>query len=500
MQKLNDKKNRIFILLCFCVLALSAFFRFYNLEKWTSFGMDQEYQAFIAGNIATGLHFPLIGVNASDTGLYLGPLFSYLTALTYVFFGGDPIGWSVLASLWGVGTTLAVILISRKMFSNKVAVFAGVFYASSFLISFYERQYWNPTPIPLLSLLIGFFLYRFLKQKKHSLIHLSFVFAVALQCHLSILVFLPVILYFVIGNRRHIDRGELKISLLVLILSFVPVVLFDTRHNYQNLSALANFILRASGSLNIPALGERFSEFISLIGRIVWVPFFPDLSVESGFLLLACFFLIAIRHHRQKFSFQVISSVFVATLGVLLFYNRTVFEYYYLYLFPWFSIAFALALSYIDRKHHGLIISTSILISFVGLNLGTLFTAQKTFQYREKIQMIHYVKENVGNKPYILQAIGGCEKFGGYRYLFDYYHKTPQSSYMDSYFSWLYSQKESSANDPSLVLLSLIDPRSTFSEISGWEEEKLKYLADYDVVNQRKFNSIYVYILSPKTP
>lgn len=518
MKTLKEMKN-IFILLIVGILAISALFRFYNLQQWTSFGMDQEYQAYIAKNIASGAHFPLIGVNASDTGLYLGPFFSYFTALTYVLFHGDPVGWSAVASLWGVITTLSVIVIARKMFSGKVAIFAGIFYAGSFLVSFYERQYWNPMLIPFLSLLTGFFLYKFAKKQKNSLVQLSFVFALALQCHLSILVFLPVILYFIFRYRRFVNKKEFAISISVLLLSFAPIILFDIRHNFQNLSSLINLILNAHG-IGIQLLESRITQFISLIGRIIWVPFFPDLSIESGqckelanfikspnleavlagLVLLFSFLYVFFLQHRNDHNYKIVFSIFASTLAVIIFYNRSVFEYYYLYLFPWFSIAFALGLSHISDKEHGIVVSTFILFVFVGLNLGTLFTAQKTFSYPEKIQAVQYVNDSIGNTSYILEAVGECEKFGGYRYLFDHYFRPPQQSYMDPYFSWLYSKTQHKVNNPPVVLLSLIDPRSPFSNVGKIEEEKLKYLTDYTQLQTEKFNSIYVYILAPKSP
>jgi hypothetical protein len=86
-SKLFKNKDKFIFL---TILFSSIVFRFYNLVPWTSFGMDQEYQGYIARNIVVGHHFPLIGVNASDTGLYLGPLFSYFTAITYFIFHGDP--------------------------------------------------------------------------------------------------------------------------------------------------------------------------------------------------------------------------------------------------------------------------------------------------------------------------------------------------------------------------------------------------------------------------
>jgi len=59
------KVNRTSLIL-FIILLLAFFFRFYKLTEWFSFGMDQEYEAFLVKNIVEGNHIPLIGVNAGE--------------------------------------------------------------------------------------------------------------------------------------------------------------------------------------------------------------------------------------------------------------------------------------------------------------------------------------------------------------------------------------------------------------------------------------------------
>src|SRR3989338_11478511 len=140
------------------ILFLALFFRFYKLTDWFSFGMDQEYEAFLVRNIITGKHFPLIGVNAGGTGIYLGPIFIYLASLPYLIFRGNPLGWAVTASFLGVITTWLIYHIVAKLFNQKAALFSSFFYAVSFLASFYDRSFWNPSLVPLLSLLIIYFL------------------------------------------------------------------------------------------------------------------------------------------------------------------------------------------------------------------------------------------------------------------------------------------------------------------------------------------------------
>src|SRR3989338_10692047 len=127
-MKMTIKKISKINLLLLGILLLSFIFRFYRLTDWFSFGMDQEYEAYLVKNIVTAKHFPLIGVNVSDTGLYLGPFFIYLAALPFILFNGHPLGFAFFSSVLGVVTTLAVFIVAGKMFGRRQALFASFFY------------------------------------------------------------------------------------------------------------------------------------------------------------------------------------------------------------------------------------------------------------------------------------------------------------------------------------------------------------------------------------
>src|SRR3989338_8621824 len=195
------------------ILFLAFLFRFYNFQNLFFFGMDQEYEALIVKNIVDFKHFPLIGVNASDTGLYLGPAFIYLAAVPFYIFRGNPLGWGLTASFLGVLTVYFIYKVGKKMFSKKVGFFASLLYSSSFLTSFYDRQFWNPTPIPLFSLLIGFLLYRILNNNRKSLLLLALSFGIAIQAHLSILIFLPLIIYAVMKKYKILGIKTIFLSI-----------------------------------------------------------------------------------------------------------------------------------------------------------------------------------------------------------------------------------------------------------------------------------------------
>ncbi len=278
---IKNKSNKWIPYLLGIILLLAIFFRFYRLHNWLSFGMDQEYEAFLVKNIVTGKHFPLIGVNASDTGLYLGPAFIYFATVPYVLFGGNPIGWGITASLLGLLTVYLIIRIGKEMLSENTGIFAGLIYASSFLVSFYDRKFWNPMPIPLFSLLMGLFLFRIMQRKSSNLVWLSVIFALSFHIHLSLLIFTPIILFIIWIRRKIFSKKLILLSFALFLLIQTPIIAFEIRHNFLNSRAAVNLIFDKSIE-RVSTVFERGNLALSTVGRYFWLPLNADLSLETG--------------------------------------------------------------------------------------------------------------------------------------------------------------------------------------------------------------------------
>lgn len=512
------------------ILLLAGFFRFYNLQNWLYFGMDQEYQALIVSNIVSGAHFPLIGVNAADTGLYLGPFFSYFAAIPFAIARGNPVGWAITASLTGILVCYLIFKVGRAMFSERAGIFAALFTATSFLFSFYDRKFWNPGLVPLFSLLIGYLLFKINRRSYRSLIWLALVFGLAVQCHLSILVFVPFILYTVWVNRIRIPRKILLWSLAVFLLLQMPLFIFELRHDFTNSRALINLVTGSNTAGISSNIIERNKIFISLLGRFIWVPSAPDLFLEFGqcmglspykktaypegvILMLVgigtfiwwcrgknCSRLerLSFKKYMQAPSFFIVT-LFALTFLVIQLYPRGFYEYYLLYLFPWLAIALGVSADFFWRKKHGNLPVIAFFFLYIIFNFLTLMTSSSTFAYRDKIKALGFVKEQLAGKSYSLEAVGECPRFGGYRYLFDRFVGGPVKSYMDVYFSWLYAAKDLISSRPEkIVLLSIIDPRDKPETTAKWEEEKLRLLSENEIIVQSRFGDIRIFILAPK--
>lgn len=510
------------------ILLLSFFFRFYNFHHLLFFGMDQEYEAFLAKNILSGQHFPLIGVNASDTGLYLGPAFIYFATIPFALFGGNPIGWGITASLLGVITTFLIYRIGKSLFSNRIGLLSSFFYAASFLVSYYDRNFWNPSPVAFLSIVMGYLIIKFSEKIPKYMPLLFFVFSLGIQCHLSLVLFLPFILFIVWRERKRIKLKTLLLSLGIFTLLHVPLIFFELRHNFINSRALIHLATSVSDTQSLFTIGERGTILVASVARFLWIPASSDMFVSTGqctelpssirnpppeiiltgLIILAIFLrtFFGIRMDDKKksqykneyFSYVFIYRLLLITLFIVVFFSRALHEYYFLYFFPYLSLIFAIVLDHLLKNKNSRLIGFFILFIFLLHNLISLFTSYSSYSYPDKIDALNFAKKFIGKNSYSLEALGECPRFGGYRYLSEYVVGTPNSSYMDGYFSWLYPQSIKKEIPKYTVLFSLIDPRSDKQILTWWQEKKYQYLARYTIAAQKQFNSIQLLILTPR--
>ncbi len=526
---IHNKKTIIWLLPLILLLAL--FFRFYHLQNWLSFGMDQENELLIVKNIIEKGHFPAIGLSAGDTGLYRGPFFLYVAVIPFLFFKGNPIGGAILVSSLGVLVVYLIYFLGKRMFSEKSALIAAFFYAGSFLTAFYDRQFWNPSWIPLFSIILGYLIFKVLSGNTRVLPLLFLLFGISIHAHLSLLIFFPLIIFTVFIGRKMFSKKIIILSIFLLLLTQSSLIFFDIRHNFQNSSNLVNLIFkREDQKIIFSNISGRLRILTSTFGRFYSVPLMPDLFAQSGqcneliqykknpyifetlIVILGIVMSIIILNkkgismHSNKIknyisanpSMTIMGGIYFLTLVSVLIYNRQVFEYHYYYLFPWIAFTLGIFSEWLILKKHGKAIFYLFISSFLISNFLTFITSQYNFSYKDKMNAINFIKQNINNQPYTLEALGECPRFGGYRYLFEHIlGYPPRSSYMDSYFGWLYQTNKEYSNQSLIVLLSLIDPRDKPENISKWEKEKISFITDNKILTEGRFGRIQVLILEP---
>lgn len=487
------KKIKRSQLLVFLVAALAIFLRSREAKFLFPFTMDEEYQAFLVKRILEQGHIPLIGVNVADTGLYLGPFFTYLSVIPYYFFGSSPIGGAFFAAFFG-GLTAWFLIKLGEVVSKPVGLISGLFYAVSFITNAYDRKFWNPSLLPLLSVLLILSLIK-LKKNQRWLLVIFAVFGLALHTHYALFALLPVALLSFYKFKLKFSQKYLKWGIVVFIFFLSPLILFDVRHDFVNLKALSKLAsFERVNFLQTKNLPQKALLLTQTLDRLVYIPGRHDLAQEivlcpkslrsfplpgiGLIIFLALFYLVKkVKKSQEK---KLLVMILFSTGSFFFFwfaYPGAMAEYYLLPLFPLFLLTLAWFVEEIILSQKGLLkgVALGFAILFVSYNTWSAMDMKNSFGLEKKKELIDWVEKEAAGYSYNLDSLGTCHRFEGYRYLFEIYYKPPVSSYMDPYFDWLYPPEEKQKALPQKNVYLYADLKTT----SGAEKmEWLQVLGD----------------------
>lgn len=238
------------------VVAIGAFFRLFNLAESLQFLGDQGRDVLIVARIFKELDPVFIGPVTSVGNMYLGPLYYYFMLpwlwLTYP----SPLGPQYAIAVLGIITNWLVWVLGKRMVGEKAAAIATVLYAFSHTVVEYTRFSWNPNPIPLVSLLMVYSVFRAWQGVRWHWVLVGLYGSILLQLHYmaALTGVAALIVWFMQMYAERANHAAL-LSMLryalyaasILALSFVPLLLFDYKNGWINMNAFAELI---SGSEN----------------------------------------------------------------------------------------------------------------------------------------------------------------------------------------------------------------------------------------------------------
>jgi hypothetical protein len=451
--------------------------------------MDEERDSFIASNILRG-KLTLIGGSVPG-GLFLGPLYFYITAIFLYLSRFNPTGLAIIASTIGVITVIFLYKTALMVTSSKLIAFiSGLFYASSYLIIIYNRTYWPLTFAPLVSILTINFLYQIIAAKKNGyIIPLGFVQLVGLQSDPSnFSSFLVVIFCFTFFGLIKKYRKQSLIVIFVLIIAHLPLLMFDLRHDfYISKNIYKFFSMKGQGKKQKITLAARLANstesvnlFVNAFSRVIYVNHDYDvmkqitprenlidkrnknIPIAVKFISVTAIIMYVFNTIRSKrlgdvlFLTQMVFIIF----GIMIysfFFPGYIHEWFLNVFWPGFCFIFAGFISYLFRYNNRLtktvIITSVFIIAF--LNLRNLITSDNSFGYAYKMQVINYMRQQLRGAPF---ALDGTVTYSGFEYLLQRNNLTPVKSLMDyEYNGWLYQKTDNPYPDKLVVFLSSIE-------------------------------------------
>ncbi|MBI3619970.1 glycosyltransferase family 39 protein [Candidatus Roizmanbacteria bacterium] len=451
--------RNVLLLLIFLFIIL---LRFWKVADLFNFTFSEEHQAHLAWEQVKNFHPIWIGVSAANINYYLGPGVTYLNALLFFLSKGDPVILAYFSAILGLATTISLYYLVKELFSKEAALFTTIIYGGSTLINFHDRRFWNPTPIPFVTV---WFIFSLIKAQKDTrwFILTAILVGTAFHTHLTLLLFLVPAAFTAVRNIKKIKLSTWLAIVGCYLIITSPLIVFDLVHNFDNIL----MPYRVLTGKQRPAL-ETFTrqntishikELLSATGRIWFIKFNTNpqdqIVLEShadkapgnialsllSFLALGSFLLKNRRKGYESFfiSFFVILTAFILYPS----YNP---EYYLMSFLTLLTVAIGFWLNEIPKP-----LAFVVVVFFLIVNLVTVLTMSTKYGLMAKKKLIRATMNTIKNQSFTLQTDGALvEKdftYAGWRYLFKAYGKTPTQSNIDKVLGWIYpdelSQKKS---------------------------------------------------------
>ena len=413
-------------LILIAILLIGLFFRTYQATERFEFAHDGDLYSWIVKDIAIDHHVRLIGQLTSAPGIFIGGLFYYLLIPFFLLSKMDPIGTIYFSVIVGLLTITSFCLVLTRLFKKEVGLIGAYLYAT--LLATVNVDRWV-VPTITTNLWVVWYLYcviSIVRGNYRILPLLGILIGLIWHVHIALLPVLIAIPVSVVLAKKLPNKKQLLVFFVVLLLSSLPFILFEIKHNFQQINAfLINFQTPREG----PAGLHKFAKVLNMItGNINGLLFAPQsfkLTSNIFFvliILLSSFWLI-----RKKILSKKELAVFITwILGVVFFFSFSsspISEYY-------FSNIGIIFLSLVSLNFYLFYKSSKIgkiliigLLALVGLKNGYFIITQSYYHkgYLEKKAVVDYINQDSKNKGYPCVGITYITSPGenvGFRYFF----------------------------------------------------------------------------------
>lgn len=452
------------------IILLGFYLRIYRIKDYITFLGDEGRDVLVVYNILHG-DLTLLGPTSSVGGFFLGPIYYYLMTPFLWLFRYDPVGPAVMVVMFGLATIFLVYKIGSEFFGTKAGLIAAFLYAVSPVVVIYSRSSWNPNVFPFFTIASLYALYKAVVTKKIWFFVLAgILMGINIQTH-YLATFVGVIMFFyvLLVNSDYKLKGLILLAknyLLMFvgfIIGFSPFLLFELRHGFPNMTNILKFIF-CSGETNFkfPFCTENVplvatgptADFITHVSQVFMRLFgglvlslpnsdkfwrYPDqivnlwhiISFVLGLTAVGFFVYKFIKSRRDKSLYQQYLLVFLWGLlgiGLFGFYKKSIYDYYFGFLFPFPFLIVGLLFSEIAErlKKFGIVFVAALLIA-----LGYIHVTHNPImvpgnqQVNQMKTIADFIVSKTDGKPFNFALVTGGNSDHAYRYFFKLAGKDP---------------------------------------------------------------------------
>lgn len=376
---MENKKN-VFIkkhlfYLVFFLIALGAFFRFYQLDQRMQFTWDQIQNAWVMKDIIDDGRLPLLGMAVKlNTGFSIGPAYYYLLAPFYLLTNLDPIGAGIFVGVIAIFTLITLYVLVSRLFSREVALVSVLFYAVSIHVIGFDRIPWPVSLIPLVSLGVFYFLSRVTAYDKRAIYYLAAIIGFSFHIHFTAIYFVLITLVCIpFFPRTKTMLRSILLSLPLFFVWFIPhaVAFLATRDtSAPNLMHyIASYYHGFHMTRVIQLLQDGFIEYESLL-------YFQYLKfLKFLFLPFFSFFLMRMRGTKGIPIVYISWVWFLVPLLVMSVYSGEISNYYFVTTrtIAVITISYVIVTLFQNKKKIIQIATIFLFALFIGKNIELFF-------------------------------------------------------------------------------------------------------------------------------
>ncbi len=448
--------QRVIILIGIFLLAI--FFRTFHWQYLQYWSVDDEIFAAVMRRMIYDHTLTLVSPNGT-LGVSLGSFFHLLSIPIFMISRFDPHVILFFGSLIGALTTIVLYLAGKEISGIRTGFLAAFLYSISFLVGLNDRRWW---PLTLDPLLISLAILSVLKiYKKNFFYFFPLAVSVSFAWHsdpsLGVLfLFIPLSFWFL---KVSFKSKYLLLSLIYLVISVSPLLVFELRHQGSISSSLQQAVERRKEnvvtagpfplgtSLNIVFEHLTRAFFLSPGGTIeenihCEVCPKPQFYPYSYLAVLILFFLPLILSLRQKDKKIAVLYIYLSCFfaGIFLYkflFKSTIYQTYSLVVWPVAFLLVAISCDFLIKKRWGLVTAVFLAVVFFA-NLQSLTKSTMRYPLKTKMAAAGLVMSKIGPSPFSLKVIEDGRYLEGIAGLFYLQNRFPVNQSYYAPWDWYY--------------------------------------------------------------
>ncbi len=252
-------RSKIKPLVLIVVFLLAAFLRIIPLiHNGVFFGFDQGLDMIMVKQLVVDHKLNLISRYSGLEGVLMGPLWTWFLAVPFLLSGGNPAANMLYLVIFSLAATVAAYFIVRRIWGEKEAVATYIFLLLSPHFIGGSQVVLSPLPLAYLFFFFIWCAYEIMVNRRDVFWLLWWLLVgVFFQLEIGFAVFtLPVILalLLIFKKTNTLKSRYFFLGLGILLLTFLPQVIFDIRHRFLMANSLLHFLTGENRSLYGSAL------------------------------------------------------------------------------------------------------------------------------------------------------------------------------------------------------------------------------------------------------